>query len=107
MTDLRGWYVYAKTKKETQIMAITIHNNQASLVAQNHASRTKRGMQSNMARLASGLRVNNAADDAAGMAVSEDINLGMRTMSQAKRNAADAISALQTAEGSLGQRRTS
>ncbi len=84
-------------------MAISIHNNASSLVAQRHLSRTNKSLAKNLDRLSSGLRINSAADESAGLAISADMNKSMRSIMQAKRNANDGISVLQTAEGSLGQ----
>lgn len=84
-------------------MAISIHNNSASLVAQRNLGRTQKGLAKNLANLSSGLRINSAADDAAGLAVSEEMKTDMRSLNQAKRNANNAISVLQTADGAMEQ----
>ncbi len=84
-------------------MAISIHNNTASLVTQGNLNRTQKGLHKNLARLSSGLRINTAADDAAGLAVSKEMNTDMKSLTQAKRNANNGISVLQTADASLEQ----
>ena len=84
-------------------MAISIHNNSASLRTQGNLNRTQKGLNENLQRLSSGLRINGAGDDAAGLAVSEEMNTDMRSLAQAKRNANNGISVLQTADGALSQ----
>lgn len=84
-------------------MPISIHNNTASLVTQGHLNRTQKGLNKNLARLSSGMRINSAADDAAGLAVSKEMNTDMKSLAQAKRNANNGISVLQTADSALEQ----
>jgi len=84
-------------------MGISIVNNNASLIAQNNLSNTQNALSANFARLSSGMRINNAGDDAAGLAVSEKMKSQIRSMSQASRNANDGISLLQTSEGAMNQ----
>ena len=84
-------------------MAISIHQNTASLIAQNNLNKTHNNMKASINRLSSGLRINSAADDAAGLAISQGMNTEMRSLNQAKRNAMDAMSVIQTAESALGQ----
>jgi len=64
---------------------------------------TTRETESNLAKLSSGTRINKAADDAAGLAISEKMKAGIRSMKQADRNANDGISLVQTAEGGLNE----
>jgi flagellin len=78
--------------------ALGIMTNNASLTAQNNVSQTSQMMSKSIARLSSGLRVQSAADDAAGMAVSEGMRAQLRGFQQAARNANDGVSMLQTAE---------
>jgi flagellin len=78
--------------------AIGIMTNTASLAAQTNVSQTSQMMGKSIARLSSGLRVQSAADDAAGMAVSEGMRAQLRGFQQAARNASDGVSMLQTAE---------
>jgi flagellin len=84
-------------------MALTINTNVASLEAQKNLSRTQSQLQGSFAKLSSGLRVNSAADDAAGLAISESMKAQIRSYTVAQRNAGDGISMAQTAEGALGQ----
>ena len=84
-------------------MAQTINTNLMSLNAQRNLSASQGSLATSIQRLSSGLRVNSAKDDAAGLAISERMNAQVRGMDVAQRNAGDAISLAQTAEGSLGQ----
>ena len=82
-------------------MALMINTNLASLNAQRNQSRTQNDLSTAIARLSSGLRINSAKDDAAGLAISEGLRSEIRGSAQAQRNAQDGISFLQTAEGAL------
>ncbi len=82
---------------------IGVNTNTTSLMAQRHLNSTNKSLQGNIAKLSSGFRINSAADDAAGLAVSEEMKSDIRSLGQSSRNANDAISMVQTAEGSLGQ----
>ena len=84
-------------------MAQTINTNLVSLNAQRNLSSSQSALATSMQRLSSGLRVNGAKDDAAGLAIAERMNTQVRGMSVATRNANDAISLAQTAEGALGK----
>jgi flagellin len=84
-------------------MALNIQTNVASLEAQKNVSRNQRALQASFAKLSSGYRVNSAADDAAGLAISESMKSQIRSYSVAERNAGDGISMAQTAEGALGE----
>ncbi len=84
-------------------MAQTINTNLVSLNAQRNLSTSQSSLATSMQRLSSGLRVNGAKDDAAGLAIAERMNAQVRGMSVATRNANDAISLAQTAEGALGK----
>ncbi len=83
-------------------MAQTINTNISSLTAQRNSSKVQDQLSTSMARLSSGLRINSAKDDAAGLAISERMTTQIRGLNQAARNANDAISLSQTAEGALG-----
>ncbi|MBY0366694.1 MAG: flagellin [Burkholderiaceae bacterium] len=83
-------------------MAQTINTNLASLTAQINLSTTQRDLQTAITRLSSGLRINSAKDDAAGLAISERFTSQISGLSQAARNANDGISLAQVAEGGLG-----
>ena len=84
-------------------MSQIINTNLASLNAQRNMAATTSNMATALQRLSSGLRVNSAKDDAAGMAIAERMGAQARGMSVAMRNANDAISLAQTAEGALGR----
>ncbi len=84
-------------------MAQQINTNIMSLNAQRNLNRTQSSLQTSLQRLSSGLRINSAKDDAAGLAISERMTTQIRGMNQAMRNAADAISLAQTAESALGE----
>lgn len=80
----------------------TINTNTASLNAQRNLAASSTSLSTTMQRLSSGLRVNSAKDDAAGLAIAERMNAQTRGMNVAIRNSNDAISMAQTAEGALG-----
>ncbi|HUX23594.1 MAG TPA: flagellin, partial [Burkholderiales bacterium] len=82
-------------------MALVINTNIASLDAQNNLSKSQSALQTAMARLSSGLRINSAADDPAGMAIASRMTAQINGMDQAVRNANDGISLAQTAGGAL------
>jgi len=82
-------------------MALTVNTNIASLTAQRALVGTNRSLQTSMARLSTGLRINSAKDDAAGLAISDKMTTQIRGMNQAVRNANDGISMAQTAEGAI------
>ena len=84
-------------------MAQTINTNLMSLNAQRNLNTSQNSLATSIQRLSSGLRVNSAKDDAAGLAIADRMNAQVRGMSVAQRNAGDAISLSQTAEGALGQ----
>ena len=84
-------------------MGIRIRTNMASLVAQRHFGENQNASTRTMEKLASGYRINRAADDAAGLAISETLRADVRSLDQAKRNAGDAISMIQVGEGSLDE----
>lgn len=82
-------------------MALRISTNVASLNAQRNLTGSQQGIDQSLARLSSGSRINKAADDAAGLAISENLKGQIRGLRQAGRNAEDGISLIQTAEGGL------
>ncbi len=84
-------------------MALVIQTNVASLVGQKNVSKNQQALLTSFNRLSSGYRVNSAADDAAGLAVSESMKSQVRSYTVAERNAADGMSMAQTAEGALSQ----
>ena len=83
-------------------MPSTINTNLSSLTAQRNSTKSQNDLSTAINRLSSGLRINSAKDDAAGLAISERFTSQIRGLSQAARNANDGISLAQTAEGSLG-----
>jgi flagellin len=84
-------------------MPQTINTNVISLNAQRNLASSQMSQTTSMQRLSSGLRVNSAKDDAAGLAIAERMNTQIKGMNVAIRNASDAISLAQTAEGGLGK----
>ncbi len=82
-------------------MALTINTNVASLNAQRNLGSTQSNLNKSMQRLSSGLRINSAKDDAAGLAISDRMTAQIRGLNQAVRNSNDGISLAQTAEGAL------
>jgi flagellin len=84
-------------------MGMRVTTNMAAINAQRNLVTSQRSMGKSMAQLASGSRINIAADDAAGLAISEKLNAGIRSARQANRNANDGISMVQTAEGGLNE----
>lgn len=84
-------------------MSISINTNVMSLSAQRSLGATQAKLGGNLSRLSSGQRINTAADDAAGLAISERFKAQIRSMGQAERNANDGISLAQTAEGAMNE----
>ncbi len=80
-----------------------IGTNVAALRAANASSKANAGLQTALERLSTGKRINSAKDDAAGLAISSKMTAEIRGLTQASRNAADGISAAQTAEGAMGE----
>lgn len=84
-------------------MGMRVTTNIAAINAQRNLVGSQRVMNKSMAQLASGSRINIAADDAAGLAISENLKAQVRSAAQAQRNANDGISMVQTAEGGLNE----
>lgn len=84
-------------------MGFRINTNVPSLSAQRSLSQTNRAQESVLSKMSSGTRINQAADDAAGLAISEKLKAQIRGTNQATRNANDGISMVQTAEGGLNE----
>jgi flagellin len=84
-------------------MGMRVTTNLAAINAQRNLVGSQRVMNKSMAQLASGSRINIAADDAAGLAISENLKAQVRSAAQAQRNANDGISMVQTAEGGLNE----
>lgn len=84
-------------------MGLRINTNVPSLSAQRSLGINTRNLNDNLRKLSSGERITKAGDDAAGLAISENLKAQIRGMRQAKRNAGDAVSLLQTAEGGMNE----
>jgi len=84
-------------------MAAVINSNIPSLTAQRNLGVSQNSLNTSLQRLSSGLRINSAKDDAAGLAISERFTAQIRGMDQARRNANDGVSVAQTGEGALSQ----
>lgn len=84
-------------------MGLRVNSNISSINAQRNLVNTTNRLQKSLQRLSSGLRITRAADDAAGLAISENFRAEVRSLSQAQRNANDGISFLQIAEGALNE----
>lgn len=84
-------------------MALSIHTNYSSLITQTNLGKTNSALGTNQQRLGTGLRINSAADDAAGLQIATRLNAQSRGMEVAIRNTGDAISLLQTAEGAFNE----
>jgi len=84
-------------------MSININTNMFALTAQRHLDSTGNALRTSMERLSSGLRINSAKDDAAGLAISDRMTGQIRGLNQAVRNASDGISLAQTGEGALNE----
>ena len=84
-------------------MALYIQTNVASMQAQKNLAFNQAALSKSFSRLSSGYRINSAADDAAGLGISENMSAQIRSYTVAERNANDGISLAQTAEGALGE----
>jgi len=84
-------------------MGLVVNTNLLSLNAQRNLKTTQNKLGTSVERLSSGLRINSAKDDAAGMAISMKLTAHIRSLNQAVRNAQDGISVVQTAEGGMGE----
>jgi len=84
-------------------MGLRVNTNVTSIVAQRNLQEVTIRLQKNFSHLASGLRIATAADDAAGLAISERLRAKVRSLQQSVRNANDGISLVQTAEGALSE----
>jgi flagellin len=84
-------------------MGIRINTNVASINTRRHLYNSTIAFNKSMEKLSSGLRINRAGDDAAGLAISEGLKSDIRALEQASRNASDGISMVQTAEGALDE----
>ncbi len=84
-------------------MALRVYNNLFSVNAQRNLSNNSSHLGSSLEKLSSGMRINKAADDAAGLAISEGLRAQTRSLNQATRNSNDGISLINTAEGALSE----
>ena len=84
-------------------MGLRVNTNVASINAQRNLASVSNSLSTNYRRLSTGLRISTASDDAAGLAISERLRAQVRSLEQAKRNANDGISFVQTAEGALNE----
>lgn len=84
-------------------MAISVLTNVASQNAQRNLNTTQMALAESIGRLSSGMRINKAADDAAGLGISENLKSDLRSLAQAQRNANDGISLTQVAEGAMNE----
>ncbi len=82
-------------------MALSVNTNVTSMFAQQSLGKATMALSKSMSRLSSGLRVQSAADDAAGLAISESFKAKIRSLNQARRNANDGVSLIQVADGAL------
>lgn len=94
---------YLPLREGAVSMAQVINTNMASLNAQRNLNTSQNSLNTALSRLSSGLRINSAKDDAAGLAISERMTSQIRGLNQATRNANDGISLAQTAEGALAE----
>ncbi len=84
-------------------MGIRINTNVSSINTRRHLMKSTNDFEKSMEKLSSGLRINRAGDDAAGLAISENLKADIRALDQASRNAADGVSLIQTGEGALDE----
>src|SRR5439155_462082 len=87
----------------SQSMSITVNTNLASLNAKRHLDESSDSLTASLERLSSGLRINNASDDAAGLAIADKLERDVRVAAQAVRNANDGITSLAIGEKALGK----
>ena len=84
-------------------MSMVVNSNPTAMNALGNLNRTNRGLTNTFQNISSGLRINNAADDAAGLAVAENLESEQMSLRQAQRNTNDGISVIQTAEGATNE----
>ena len=95
--------MFYQTRDHGGYMGLRINTNVASLNAQRNLGSTRISMNKSLEKLSSGQRINRAGDDAAGLAISENLKAQIKGLGQAERNAEDGISLVQIAEGALGE----
>jgi len=84
-------------------MSLVLRTNMAAIRSINNLNRTQGSLSSSLEKISSGLRINKAADDAAGLSVASRMNSDLTSLKQAMRNTNDGISMIQTAEGGLSE----
>ena len=84
-------------------MGMVVNNNIPALLTYNAVTKTNNSLQKSIQKLSTGLRINSAADDAAGLAISEKMRAQIRGLDRAVANSQDGISMIQTAEGALNE----
>jgi len=84
-------------------MGLVVNSNTTAMNALGNLNRTQRGLTSSFAKISSGMRINSASDDGAGLAVAENLEAESRSLNQAQRNTHDGISVIQTAEGATNE----
>ncbi len=94
---------FVRIKQGVKTMSMRVATNIASINAMKNLYTNNHAIDSSFEKLASGSRINKAADDAAGLAISENLKAQIRSASQASRNANDGVSLVQTAEGGLNE----
>src|SRR5580658_8780969 len=94
---------FGKYAFRRKVMGLRINTNIPALVAQRNLRTTRVSLDRTLERLSSGSRINHAGDDAAGLAISENLRSQIRGIGQAERNAQDGISLVQVAESALGE----
>src|SRR5690606_38757880 len=90
-------------EEEEHVMAMSVQNNVSAMNAYRNLTNTQNNLSSSLEKLSSGFRINRAADDAAGLAISEGLRSQIGGLNVAVRNAQDGISVVQTAEGALNE----
>ena len=91
------------SKPEGGPVALTVNTNMASMNALNNLNRTNRSLSSTLGRVSSGLRINQAGDDAAGLGVAENLEAAQRSLKAAQRNTNDGVSVVQVAEAATSE----
>ena len=90
-----------RSSKQISDILLAIGTNNAALVASQAVTSVQKGMETAMARLSTGKRINSAADDAAGVAISSRLNANLKGLNQSIRNALDGQALLDTVEGAM------
>src|SRR4051794_1963170 len=99
----KPWFGTRKRPSRRKSMSLSIQTNIQAISAHRNLMSTQNGLTTAMERLSSGFRINRAADDAAGLAISQKLQAQVGGLDQAARNAQDAVSLVQTAEGAMAE----